>query len=1165
MQVSRLEAFGFKSFMERLVLPLGSGVTGVVGPNGCGKSNIVDALRWVMGETRASQLRGDLLEDVIFNGTEKHRPLGLAEVSIVIRATGASLLDDVIASMETSEFRGVNQSPLPSGPIDPIVTTGDAVAESEESVQADSGVREEAENLDAIAAFEGSPGIANSNDPVAEAAVETDVAENTDALPVGVEEQQDSGQVVASSEVTSAALRAEPVAAGENSAVLTRFGWLKGVSEVQVTRRLYRSGESEYFINKVQCRLKDVKEFFRAVGLGARGYTIIAQGEIGRIVSAKPEDRRLLIEEAAQVAGFREQITTVRRRLEESRTSIARLDDILKEVTRQVGSLKRQAARAIARVELKSELRDGECKLFRHTVRSLSEKFEAVAVARAQLQKEEEHLVSELTEISTQESELNTCRDVLERQVAELRAHADNLRAEVNRHLRERASREMKVREIQSALSARTNDLERSDERANVLVQRKDESKLEVTRLEAEETKLAQELAEIDTSGEKRLREVSEQLQKLREEVRQKDRTVRELRDRMVSAQSRFDALQNQLVAASPTAQLQKTLNSSELPADIRKGAKLVIDGLQVPPRYAKAVQAVLAERAGFLVSEDPFAVGRIFSGSVLNRDPRNKRQAAIGIIRTAEKVADESCTADAVQGEVHPLAAQIDIKPWCRGAADFLFKDIFVAESIDSACAYLESLPEDQHERREQLQIVTFDGDIVSWRMVYSLRHEGGLVQLKVQLDETQTLVASSSAAYEEIAATRDGLQKQVSELEQTYAELLRYTQQCQARIREISTSVGSVRGKLQAERRLSSQVEGDLERLLKQKGELEKQLSVLNGYLTEAQAVLAELPATVDAEVENEINHLNAQVEARQNELRQARIKVDEARGRVDGLRKQLDRARISGNDRLMENQRLTFELQRHQGEIEKEYGAEVLAALTQEAPNSELLPNEERIALADRMTAVRNRIHREGEVDPASVEQYEVEQTRLDDLTTQRMDLESAATTLHHTLHELTEACRTRFLTTFEAIRSKFSEFAPQLYGGGSADIILVDPSNPLESGVEVAARPPGKKLKSIDLLSGGEKALCATALVFAMFMSRPSPLCVLDEVDAPLDEANVMRFLQFIKGLSTSTQFLMITHNKQSMAAADALVGVTMQEPGVTKTLSVSFQEAVRNAA
>jgi chromosome segregation protein len=211
------------------------------------------------------------------------------------------------------------------------------------------------------------------------------------------------------------------------------------------------------------------------------------------------------------------------------------------------------------------------------------------------------------------------------------------------------------------------------------------------------------------------------------------------------------------------------------------------------------------------------------------------------------------------------------------------------------------------------------------------------------------------------------------------------------------------------------------------------------------------------------------------------------------------------------------------------------------------------------------LKQRIIREGEVDPTSVERYEEENKRLEDLSRQKEDLNNAAGILKKTISRLTETSEQRFMQTFEAVRHNFSRLAPRLFGGGKAELTLTDPSKPLDSGVEILARPPGKKPKSIDLLSGGEKALCATALIFAMFLERPSPLCVLDEVDAPLDEANLVRFLTLIKEMSLKTQFLMITHNKESMSMADNLVGVTMQEPGASKVITVSLQEAVSQVA
>jgi chromosome segregation protein len=264
-------------------------------------------------------------------------------------------------------------------------------------------------------------------------------------------------------------------------------------------------------------------------------------------------------------------------------------------------------------------------------------------------------------------------------------------------------------------------------------------------------------------------------------------------------------------------------------------------------------------------------------------------------------------------------------------------------------------------------------------------------------------------------------------------------------------------------------------------------------------------------------------------------------------------------------MATERVKGELSSTEGSVRERYGEEVLATLLQTAEKAELLANDLRGQLEQRVATIRQRLEREGEVDPSVIEQHEVESKRLSELEGQREDLVKASETLQTTLGELSEACTRRFISTFEAIRGNFAIFAPKLFGGGSAELRLIDPSNPLESGVEIVVRPPGKKPKSIDLLSGGEKALCAIALVFSMFMVRPSPICVLDEVDAPLDEANVQRFVNFIKEMAAKTQFLMITHNKASMAAADALVGVTMPTPGASKVLTVSLQEAERQVA
>ena len=340
MRVERLEVFGFKSFMERLCLPLEAGITGVVGPNGCGKSNIIDALRWVLGETRASQLRGGVLEDVIFNGTETLRPLGLAEVSLVIRAEKDSLLEELISyyeSLEREGLSGIEQA------VDPTNGQGDSATKGE------------------------SQGIAAENNDKGEGLETVEVSEEALAgeMPCELMPGGDTTSPVA--QCNDDSVEVSPSFLSDIKASLAKYSWLQSVSEVQVTRRLYRSGESEFFINKVPCRLKDLKELFRVLGLASRGYTIIAQGEIGRIITAKPDDRRQVIEEAAHIAGFREHINAVGKRLEDTKNQVIRLDDVIKEVTRQVANLKRQATRAITRAQLKVDLQGFERELFADT------------------------------------------------------------------------------------------------------------------------------------------------------------------------------------------------------------------------------------------------------------------------------------------------------------------------------------------------------------------------------------------------------------------------------------------------------------------------------------------------------------------------------------------------------------------------------------------------------------------------------------------------------------------------------------------------------------------------------------------------------------------------------------------------------------------------------
>jgi chromosome segregation protein len=1145
MRLERLEIFGFKSFMERLILPLETGITGVVGPNGCGKSNVIDALRWVLGETRASQLRGGVLEDVIFNGTESLRPLGLAEVSVVIRADKASLFEDLLANYEAAELSTGGEPKEAATGEEEAVVADEGAEVVEAGAAAETGAAPEAMTADLESSLEAAQP-ANSDLPVVELPSAVDSSENG----------QPAGEVGLSSDILT-----------DIRASLSKYAWLRGVSEVQVTRRLYRSGESEFFINKVQCRLKDLKELFRVLGMAARGYTIIAQGEIGRIITAKPDDRRAVIEEAAHIAGFREHMNAVSKRLEDTQGQVVRLDDVLKEVTRSVANLKRQAARAVARAEMKEELVTSERSLFQDTLTRLSvraeesaEKLEAIAI-------EEAKALEALEESRANESGAREGLESIEGEVEQLRSKNDTLKEELSRRNREVSIKESRLREVNSVIQARSTEIRRLEERRVTLLQRRGESEEALKRLQESEGEIAGQLSSLDLSGEEELKQINTELQALREAQRGKDRTVRELRDKLVSAQSRRDALQSQITASSPLTHLKRALGGEhKMPPEIINDCKLLVDGIKVPGEYTKALQSVLAERASFLVVGEVASVARTFQELVLKADPDNKKGIGLGLFAAIPVEQIEPTTVPAVEG-IAPMLSLVETLPWSAGIVQRLLQKVWVAQDLDVALKVIETLKSSANGAGADPEtvVVTRSGDLLSPWSFYSLRHDGGVIQIKSKVDEAEHFIAENQGAYDAVVAERDEIISKIQSSEARATELVRAIQQAQARLRELTNRQAEFRGRLQSESRMLQQLDGDLQRIEPQVAEMQAQIESLEATAAEVAEEVAELKSRDNSELEEVLQQQSdrlRELDERRRSIREASAQllrnVELRRQGYEGIRERLLRERMTG-------ERLRGDYAAAQASIVERFGEELLGQLVEASKSMAALDEIARRELEQRVTGLRQRLEREGEVDPTVVEQHEQESQRLEDLTRQREDLVKAAETLQAALVEISEACTRRFTATFETIRKNFAYFGPKLFGGGSAELSLVDPTRPLETGVEIFVRPPGKKPKGIDLLSGGEKALCAIALVFSMFMVRPSPICVLDEVDAPLDEANVHRFAAFIKEMSARTQFLMITHNKQSMAAADTLVGVTMPQPGASKVLTVSLQEAVKQVA
>lgn len=1143
MRVARLEVFGFKSFMERLLLPLETGITGIVGPNGCGKSNIVDALRWILGETRARSLRGDVLEDVIFNGTDKLRPLGLAEVGLTLRSGDKDFFDEL------------------SG----IELERDAVAELEDAV---SSIPEVPEEVRQVLAAEEAEKVRNAEEEALKRRAQLTViqgnlgAEQPDPkaeLEVLVKEVRPDDYEHAPQaprQETEKPKRRSPSPESKKVDLLTRFAWLKGIAEIQVTRRLYRSGESEFFINRVPCRLKDLKELFRVLGVGARTYTIVAQGEVSRIVTARPDERRMIMEEAAGVLGFRDKIAAAGKRLEETTVNVSRLDDILKEVGRQVDVLRRQASRARNRQQLKEKISGIDRLLFGDEIgrqRAALEKFQ-LEIENARTQ--EGNCDAALQRVQALEHESRNVLMTLDVEGDSIRSRIDAVQDELASRNRLETSRRSRLGEIQALLQASDVEEQRVNERSVLLEERAKQCQLDIGALQEQSGQLEASLAEVSAGSDGALKDLSDHLGKLREDLKVKNSALYAAREELAAARSGLAVIEEELTAASPLMQLRRT--AGERGAELfGEKARLLIDGLRIPHQYTRAVQAVLAEKAGYVVLDNPHALARELAAEV--SQPAGERYA-IGLMRAGSR------TGQLRDGAV-PFPALLDlieVADDCRLAAAHLFQSVYLAETLDEALNFFEQQQEGAG-LYSNLQVVTQAGEIVDCHSFFSLKHEGGLLQLKGKADQCRSVILRASENEAALLREVAGIEAELRQGQDRQQQLLEEMRSRQAEAAKISSELGGVKGRLAAEKRLLDQVRLDSESAASQKKELSQRAASL---LAEKERITAELVSLAPADepaLREGLEKARREYQELEGRRREERSRLSEHSLELEACRESLDQARAAVSGLSLEIQKIQLEQSSLKERITTEYGEELCVELLSSTQKTAELTAEDLLRHREEVARLKARILREGEVDPESIERYEHEAARFKDLTRQRQDLAEAAATLKRTIEKLTETSVKRFVSVFENVSRNFESLIPRLFGGGRGSLALIDPSRPLETGIEINVRPPGKKLRSIDLLSGGEKALCATALIFSMFLERPSPLCVLDEVDAPLDEANLIRFLSMIREMSSRTQFLLITHNKQTMALADNLIGVTMQEPGSSRIISVSLQEAISQVA
>jgi chromosome segregation protein len=1271
MHLERLEISGFKSFSDRSELAFDRGVTAIVGPNGCGKSNVADALTWVLGEQSAKSLRGDKMEDVIFSGSDARKPTGAAEVRL--------RFGNVI--VPPSLLKEMGEEPVPGSRFpDP-----------------------------------GSKGNGNGHHP-----------ETADMI-----------------------------------AAATR--------EVEVTRRLFRSGESEYLIDGQTCRLKDIHELLMDTGLGAKAYAIIEQGKIGMILSSRPTDRRQLIEEAAGITKYKARRRAAELKLEAAQQNLTRLDDIIYEIDRQRGSMKRQAAKARRYTRLRDEMRRWEKVLFARRYRTLSE---AIESARARLSEARTNEAAASARLAEVENELGRIRIEL----AAADAAATGARETVHAHELEinRRQQQIALDTQQSAmLLKRAEELE--VERAQLQERREPERiALEARRLAAAEAAAARDeaatLAAAAAGEYARAQEaidaLEQDLEGARADVYAILNTITALnaahdnasaqRERAMAAAGRLDLEARELgaeleaarserqVAADALRRAQESLDAHRIDRTAREfelssariehewrsrevrtrehdlatmngrlksleeidthrsgfadAARMVLvsangkvnqmgalaDFIEVEPRYERAVEACLGDLLQHIIVERLEHVsaglqlirqenaGRC--GFIVGRPDGSAEVHADGstVVHHASAAEVHDGSSSAVPAGFMPLSSVVRVGGPFPAAIQAVMGGALIAESFEAAAHIAPTV---------SFPIATIDGDVFRGRHVVTGGEKAesrGILATKREIKELRERIVESKAALDQLIAETAAFEQTIahataaiaglsSEVHRQEKEIVGVEGQArraaddEARVRQrtelVATEISRVTEEIaavdarQAEARESiarlneqkitaEQALNDAQQRLGQARDTAEGLSLKAGEARAAHAGLVERSAGALSEVsrmEQAAAELERRVEACTRDIalmREQRERLinaiadgqrlmDQDVGKLDGLRAEMIRAderalEIKQSAEKQEDvirdarravdalralaaevdvQRATAEsdlthlaqqaldtvnasLDDIRGEVaqmeaagqvqpdvkairaaeavdpeEIEEGAETTETAPPATEHTESAPAQ--MTAEEAIAELREKIDRMGPVNMMAIEQSEELEERHGFLTTQRLDLVESIAQTNEAIGKIDETTHARFREAFTAINANFQETFSTLFGGGKAGIALLDESDPLESGIDIVAQPPGKRLQSVMLLSGGEKALTAIALMFGIFKYKPSPFCLLDEIDAPLDDANIGRFVEMLRSMLDRTQFIIITHNRKTMEIANRLYGVTMEEPGVSKLISIQL--------
>jgi chromosome segregation protein len=1174
MRLKSLELLGFKSFLDSTTIGFAPGMTAVVGPNGCGKSNVVDAIRWVLGEQAPTRLRGKSIEDLIYAGNESNPAAGMAEVSLVL--------------------------------------------EAEEGSQ----------------------------------------------LP-------------------------EPYAA---------------LSEVAVTRRAYRSGESEYLLNKIPCRLKDITEFFMAAQIHSRGYSLVEQGRIEEIIQAKPHELRTLVEEAAGLSLFKGRREMSERKLERVKENLARVDDVLSEIERQLSFARRQAKKAETYKVVKAELgeleryaaarrlvdqreelalqtdRDVELKSRLDSARAgaaaIREQVDAAASAaqsaRSELggaQRELENLHSGAQERARTRGFLQRRLDAASQLEIELRARLVELESKAALARANRAAagamlaRELAagggdadaaLKEISLKHEAANRELKQAERRGEECKDDLSDVVREAAVIRGRLGDLAGERAELEKrlgattvetpalaaaldAARELMRAAEADLESSRAAAAELEGARREAAEREIEARTALDHLTARVNSLRGVLGARGELQSDHFSNGVDLRLRTILESLNgdrpaVDPSILKqvvraplglqpALKAVLGDQMDAVIVESPdFALRAI---EIL----KENRAGRMDFVQEPDAVVAAHPAIDA-PGIAGRLVEMLEFEPRIRPVAEAMLGHVMLADDLRSALAA-------SNLNGHGTVFVTRDGDLV-WpgRMISGGSAEDNhatvdLAAIEAQTRELARAEEEHRTRVGQFAAVRAERERADAELEQgrgiardaervaierrgalaraeqsvalaeahggnsrrrlnelaelvitsnaRLEELAMAEQEARARLGEIAAEIASRRATTEAIGAVMLEAASKVEARKSRLGALESELAHARREADDLEAQFDEHRATLErshverAEFERELETLSAQdaaARAREGELE---AELSRLRADCDASERQLESRRAGY--KIAQEGLTALEAEATECGLKRERARALSEELARafvekfgaefDAIAAEIIPAlDGRVAADDdaRIVELRAKMERIGEVNLAADSEVKELEERAGVLGTERADLQSALDDLTRTITHLNREARKRFAETFEGAAKNFAELFPKLLRGGKGRLELTDASDVLEAGVNVLVQPPGKKVKEIGLLSGGEKALSAMALIFSLFLLNPSPFCVMDEVDAPLDEFSLAAFTTLMEELKNRSQFIVITHNQRTMQRADQIHGVTMDRPGVSRIISLRIPQA-----